>query len=111
MLLLMNGARVGVGFECIGLCEAALRLARATPRERARWARPSTDHEMIADYLDEMRTDLPGLRALAAYGAFHEEMAQKIAAQAPSTALFPTEAERASRRPSKGRSTEALSGA
>ena len=27
MLTLMNGARVGVGFECIGLMEAAIRLA------------------------------------------------------------------------------------
>jgi alkylation response protein AidB-like acyl-CoA dehydrogenase len=28
MLLLMNNARVGVGFEGLGVCEAAWRLAR-----------------------------------------------------------------------------------
>jgi hypothetical protein len=32
---------------------------------------------MIADYLDEMRNDLCGIRALAVHGAFHEELAQK----------------------------------
>src|SRR5690349_19948893 len=35
-------------------------------------------HEMIADLLDEMRTDVQGLRALAVASAWHEEMAQKI---------------------------------
>ena len=34
-------------------------------------------HEMIADYLDEMRTDAQALRALCVHGAFHEELAQK----------------------------------
>ena len=35
-------------------------------------------HEMIADYLDEMTTDVQALRALAVAGAFHEEMSQKL---------------------------------
>jgi hypothetical protein len=33
---------------------------------------------LIADYLDEMRTDIQGLRALAMHGAVHEEMAAKL---------------------------------
>src|SRR5690606_3215520 len=37
--------------------------------------------EMIADYLDEMETDIQGLRALAMHGAFHEEMAQRLELQ------------------------------
>ena len=36
-------------------------------------------HEMIADYLDEMRTDIQALRALAVASAYHEEMSQKLA--------------------------------
>ncbi|WP_394847797.1 acyl-CoA dehydrogenase family protein [Pendulispora brunnea] len=78
MLLLMNNARLGVGFESIGLCEAAYRLAKAYAEERRSMGKAVAQHEMIADYLDEMRTDLQGLRALAMYGAFHEEMAQKL---------------------------------
>ncbi|MBX7191309.1 MAG: acyl-CoA dehydrogenase family protein [Sandaracinaceae bacterium] len=78
MLLLMNGARVGVGFECIGLCEAAVRLAEAYARERVSMGKTIDRHEMIADYLDEMRTDVRGLRALAAHATFHEEMGQKL---------------------------------
>ncbi|MBN8610636.1 MAG: acyl-CoA dehydrogenase family protein [Deltaproteobacteria bacterium] len=78
MLLLMNGARVGVGFECIGLCEASIRLAEGYARERTSMGKTIDRHEMIADYLDEMRTDVRGLRALAAYATFHEEMGQKL---------------------------------
>ncbi len=77
MLTLMNNARLGVGFESIGLCEAAYRKARDYAAERPSMGKTIDKHEMIADYLDEMDSDIRGLRALAMYGAFHEEMAQK----------------------------------
>ena len=76
MLTLMNNARLGVGFESIGLCEAAYRSARAYAEERASMGKTIDRHEMIADYLDEMRVDIAAVRALAMDGAFHEEMGQ-----------------------------------
>jgi len=79
MLVLMNNARLGVGFESIGLAEAALRMARAYANERRSMGKAIARHEMIADYLDEMETDIIGLRALAMTAAYHEEMAQKLA--------------------------------
>jgi alkylation response protein AidB-like acyl-CoA dehydrogenase len=78
MLLLMNNARLGVGFESLGLCEAALRLARAYAAERRTMGRSIDRHEMIADWLDEMQTDIQGIRAMAFAGGWHEEMAQKL---------------------------------
>jgi 3-(methylthio)propanoyl-CoA dehydrogenase len=78
MLYLMNNARLGVGFESIGLCEAAYRLAREYAAGRPSMGKTIDRHEMIADYLDEMESDICGLRALAMYGAFHEEMAYKL---------------------------------
>lgn len=77
MLTLMNNARVGVGFESIGLCEAAHRLATEYAAERKSMGKTIDRHEMIADYLEQMRTDIQGLRALAMYAGFEEEMAQK----------------------------------
>lgn len=77
MLTLMNNARVGVGFESIGLCEAAYRKARDYAAERRSMGKTIDRHEMIADTLDEMRTDIQALRALAIHGAIHEELAQK----------------------------------
>jgi alkylation response protein AidB-like acyl-CoA dehydrogenase len=78
MLEIMNHARLGVGFESIGLGEAALRMARAYAAERRSMGRPLDHHEMIADYLDEMEIDLIGLRALAMHGAFHDELASRM---------------------------------
>ena len=77
MLLLMNNARLGVGFESIGICEAAYRMARDYAAERPSMGKTIDQHEMIADYLDEMRTDIQALRAIAVRGALAEEMSQK----------------------------------
>jgi alkylation response protein AidB-like acyl-CoA dehydrogenase len=77
MLELINHARIGVGFESIGLCEAALRLARAYAAERRSMGRPIDRHELIADYLDEMEIDVIGLRALAMHAAYEDEIAHK----------------------------------
>jgi hypothetical protein len=78
MLTLMNGARVGVGFEAIGLSECALRMARAYAEERRSMGKAIARHEMIADYLDEMELDVKALRALAVTCALNEELAQKL---------------------------------
>jgi 3-(methylthio)propanoyl-CoA dehydrogenase len=77
MLTLMNNARLGVGFESIGLCEAAYRLARDYAAGRPSMGKTIDRHELIADYLDEMATDIQGLRALAMEGAVHEELSIK----------------------------------
>ncbi len=78
MLTLMNNARLGVGFESIGLCEAAYRAAKAYAEERPSMGKTLDQHEMVADYLEEMRTDIQGLRALAVHGAVNEETAAKL---------------------------------
>ncbi len=79
MLTLMNGARLGVGFESLGLCEAAYRLAKAYAAERPSMGKTIDKHEMIADYLDEMRTDIQAIRAIAMRGAVAEELSRKTA--------------------------------
>lgn len=78
MLMLMNNARIGVGFECVGICEAALRKAQAYAAERRSMGKSIDQHEMIADMLDEMEADVVALRALAVTAAEHEEIAQKL---------------------------------
>jgi hypothetical protein len=78
MLMLMNNARIVVGFESLGICEAALRMATAYAAERPSMGKTIDRHEMIADYLDEMRTDIQAIRAMAVQAALHEELAQKL---------------------------------
>ena len=78
MLLLMNNARLGVGFESIGLCEAAYRLSRDYAAQRQSMGKTIDRHELIADYLDEMRSDIQGLRALAVSAALAEETNHRL---------------------------------
>jgi 3-(methylthio)propanoyl-CoA dehydrogenase len=74
MLILMNNARVGVGFESLGLCEAAYRVARDYAEQRPSMGKTIDRHEMIADYLEEMETDIQAIRALAMEAAVNEEI-------------------------------------
>jgi hypothetical protein len=78
MLLLMNNARVGVGFECLGLCEAAYRAALEFARNRPSMGKTIDRHEMIAEYLETMRTDIQAIRALCFEAGIAEEMSQKL---------------------------------
>ncbi|MFT7622885.1 MAG: alkylation response protein AidB-like acyl-CoA dehydrogenase, partial [Myxococcota bacterium] len=78
MLMLMNNARLGVGFESLGCMEAALRAAKAYAAERGSMGKTIDRHEMIADYIEEMETDIAGIRAMSMYGTYHQELAQKI---------------------------------
>lgn len=64
MLLLMNNARVAVGFEALGVCESAHRMAVKYAGERRTMGKAIKDHEMIADMLQEMDTTVRGIRAL-----------------------------------------------
>mgnify|MGYP001182475925 CR=1 FL=1 len=77
MLTLMNNARVGVGFECIGLSEAAYRVAQTYASERPSMGKTIDQHEMIADYLEEIDVEIKGVRALAMEAAVQEELAAR----------------------------------
>jgi 3-(methylthio)propanoyl-CoA dehydrogenase len=97
MLMLMNNARISVGFECVGICEAAYRLASSYAAERRSMGKTIDRHELIADYLEEMRTDVQGLRALAMHAGFHEEMGRKLELQKLYSGLSPLEQKRLER--------------
>jgi alkylation response protein AidB-like acyl-CoA dehydrogenase len=102
MLLLMNNARIAVGFEGIGTCETAYRMARNYAEERVSMGKPIARHEMIADALDEMDVMIRGMRAITFEAAFHEEVSARLKvnmkARPPATEEARKEAERKIRR-------------
>ncbi len=79
MLTLMNNARLGVGFECLGLSESAYRAALEYAAERGSMGKTIDRHEMIAEYLETMKTEIQAIRAMAVSACYHEEIAQKLA--------------------------------
>ncbi len=78
MLLLMNNARIAVGFESLGIMENAYRKSVAYAEERVTMGKPIVQHEMIADYLDEMDVLIAGLRAISFKAATYEEVATRM---------------------------------
>jgi len=70
ILMLMNKARLVVGFECIGLIEGTYRLACEFAAERVTMGQSIDQHEMIADYLEKIEVELKGLRALGFRAAY-----------------------------------------
>lgn len=78
MLVLMNNARIGVGFESLGVAEAAWRAAKAYAATRPSMGKTIDRHEMIAEILEDMETDIQAVRALGVEACLHEEVAQKV---------------------------------
>lgn len=78
MLVLMNNARIGVAFESLGVAEAAWRAAKSYAAERPSMGKTIDQHEMIAEILENMQTDIQATRAMAMEAAWNEELAQKI---------------------------------
>jgi hypothetical protein len=74
MLLLMNNARIGVGFEALGICEAAWRMAKSYAAVRESMGKTIDKHELVADILDDMEVSIQGLRALSMKAAVMNEL-------------------------------------
>ena len=77
MLLLMNNARIGVGFESLGLAESAFRMAKEYAAVRQSMGKTIDQHELVADMLDEMQGSVEGLRALCMRVAMVNETYQR----------------------------------
>lgn len=77
MLLLMNNARIGVGFESLGLAHAAWVMAAEYASVRQSMGKTIDQHELVADMLDEMQASAEGLRALCMRVAMLNETYQR----------------------------------
>ncbi len=78
MLLLMNFARVAVGFESLGLIEASYRCAKEFAEGRVTMGKTIDRHEMIADFLEDMHLTIIGLRAMCFETAQKVERANRL---------------------------------
>lgn len=64
VMSLMNGARLGVGAQSIGLCEAACREAEAYAASREQFGHPINQFIAVQDLLYQMRSRTDGARSL-----------------------------------------------
>jgi len=64
VMSLMNGARVGVSAQAVGIAEAAYREALKYAKEREQFGEPIINFPAVYDMLTKMRVELEGARAM-----------------------------------------------
>jgi alkylation response protein AidB-like acyl-CoA dehydrogenase len=74
VMSLMNGARVGIAAQGLGIGEAACRAARDYARSRRQFGVAIDNFPSVRDLLVEMSLDLQAARAITYYGTFHVDL-------------------------------------
>ena len=64
VMSLMNAARLGIGAQSVGLCEAAYREGLKYAHEREQFGKPIIQFAAISEMLSNMKAKLQGARAL-----------------------------------------------
>ena len=63
-MALMNGARVGIAAQSLGVAEAAYRLARTYAHTRCQFGGPIERLPAVAELVTDMKIDIEAARAL-----------------------------------------------
>ena len=64
VMSLMNAARLGIGAQSVGTCEAAYREALKYAHERAQFGKPIIQFAAVSEMLSNMKAKVQGARAL-----------------------------------------------
>ena len=64
VMSLMNAARLGIGAQSVGLCEAAYREGLKYAHERAQFGKPIIRFAAVSEMLSNMKAKVQGVRAL-----------------------------------------------
>ncbi len=96
----LEGGRIGIGAQALGIARAAFEAALLYARERVQFGKPIAEHQSIANMLADMQTQLNATRLLILHAArlksaglpclseasqaklFASEMAEKVCSQA-----------------------------
>jgi hypothetical protein len=74
VMSLMNGARVAIAAQSLGIAEAAFRVARDYAHSRKQFDTPIENFPAIRELLVRMRLDLMAARALTYYGSYNVDI-------------------------------------
>ena len=65
----LEGGRIGIGAQAVGIARAALDAARAYARERTQFGKPIAEHQAIGHLLADMHTRLNAARLMVHHAA------------------------------------------
>lgn len=91
-MMALDGGRIGVSAQAIGIATAALDEAVAYARERRQFGRPIADFQAIQWMLADSRTELDAARMLCLRAASLKEAGRPFSTEAAMSKVFSTEA-------------------
>jgi len=81
VMSLMNGARLGIAAQALGIAEAAYREALVYARDRVQFGKPILDFPAVYDLIASMRMGIEGARALIYDTALTVDMEKELTRQ------------------------------
>jgi alkylation response protein AidB-like acyl-CoA dehydrogenase len=91
-MMALDGGRIGIASQAIGIAEAALAAALDYARERKTFGKPIADHQAIQWMIADARTELDAARLLTYRAAYLKQSQQSFSHQAAMAKLYATEA-------------------
>jgi len=88
----LEGGRIGVGAQCVGMARAALERAVAYAKERVTFGKPIAAHQGVAFRLADMATSVAAAEQLVLHAAALRSAGQPCLREASMAKLFASEA-------------------
>ncbi|APR34381.1 acyl-CoA dehydrogenase family protein [Paraburkholderia sp. SOS3] len=88
----LEGGRIGIAAQSVGMARAALEAALAYAKERESFGRPLFDHQAVQFRLADMATQLEAARQLVWHAASLKDAGQPCLTEAAMAKLFASEA-------------------
>lgn len=87
----LEGGRIGIAAQCVGIARAALEAATAYSREREAFGKTLTQHQAMSFKLAEMATQIEAARQLVFHAAQLKDAGQPCLKEASMAKLFASE--------------------
>jgi alkylation response protein AidB-like acyl-CoA dehydrogenase len=87
----LEGGRIGIAAQALGIARAALDAARAYSHERVQFGRPIHEHQSVANMLADMHTQLNAARLLVLHAARMRTEGIPCLSEASQAKLFASE--------------------
>ncbi|MDI4665577.1 acyl-CoA dehydrogenase family protein [Xanthobacter autotrophicus] len=87
----LEGGRIGIAAQCVGMARAAFEAAKAYARERVTFGKPIAEHQAVAFRLADMATRIAAARHMVLHAAALREAGQPCLTEASMAKLFASE--------------------
>jgi len=87
----LEGGRIGIAAQCVGIARAALEAATLYSREREAFTKPLSEHQAVAFKLADMATQIEAARQLTLHAAALKDAGAPCLSEASMAKLFASE--------------------